>query len=44
MKLLNIAAAFFLVLGLTGNAYAAGECVPSKYGKEDQIGAAKWPN
>ncbi|MDA9975419.1 cyclase family protein [Alphaproteobacteria bacterium] len=40
MKLLNIAAAFCLVLGLTGNAYAAGECVPSKYGKEDQIGAA----
>jgi kynurenine formamidase len=40
MKLLSIAGAFCLVLGLTGNAHAAGECVPSKYGKEDQIGAA----
>jgi kynurenine formamidase len=40
LKILSVAGAFFLALNLTGNAHAASECIPSKYGKDDQIGAA----
>jgi len=40
LKILSVAGAVCLALNLTGNAHAASECIPSKYGKDDQIGAA----